>query len=397
MKAVVIGAGRIGCGLAGQLLHASGYEITFVTRNRNVVDNLNRNGGYRVVLTSMSECRSVTVSGVKAVAADDTLRAVEAISQADVIVTAVCAQNLPAIASLIAQGLERREEPTNVIAFENMEHVGPCLRRLVAGAMACEEDADAHGFSGAVISRMVTLRLGDPADEAPLTFIGEMVEDVIVDRRSLRSPIPQIQGVIPVDNYHPWVLRKLYSFSAGHATAAYLGWLKGYHYIHTAIRDPEIRKAVLSAMEEGLRGLAARFGEEFAEDGKHSQAIVERFENAALNDPIQRVARDPRRKLAAGERLVGAATLAEAAGINPKQLALATAAALCFCGVGQHGDNCMANPECAEVCSTLNEVCGLDAARGFGKAVANSWAMLAPGLSPGNLLLSLNQHMWARQ
>jgi mannitol-1-phosphate 5-dehydrogenase len=300
MKAVIIGAGRIGCGLAGQLLHASGYEITFVARNRDVVDNLNRNGGYQVALTSMSEGRYVTVSGVKAVLAEDTVRAVEAISQADVIVTAVCAQNLPAVAWLIAQGLERREKPTNVIAFENMEHVGPCLRRLVAGAMACGADADKHGFSGAVISRMVTQRLGDPADESPLTFVGEMVEDVIVDRRSLRSPIPQIQGIIPVDNYHPWVLRKLYTFSAGHATAAYLGWLKGYRYIHTAIRDPEIRKAVLSAMEEGLRGLAARFGENFANDAKQLQAIVERFENAALNDPIQRVARDPRRKLRFG-------------------------------------------------------------------------------------------------
>jgi hypothetical protein len=89
--------------------------------------------------------------------------------------------------------------------------------------------------------------------------------------------------------------------------------------------------------------------------------------------------------------------LAEAAGINPKQLALATAAALCFCGVGQQGANCMADPECAAVCSTLSEVCGLDADRGFGKAVANSWARLAPGLSHGNLLLSLNQHMWALQ
>jgi len=29
MKAVVIGPGRVGCGFAGQLLHASGYEVCF--------------------------------------------------------------------------------------------------------------------------------------------------------------------------------------------------------------------------------------------------------------------------------------------------------------------------------------------------------------------------------
>jgi mannitol-1-phosphate 5-dehydrogenase len=391
MKAVIIGAGRIGCGLAGQLLHASGYEITFIARNRSVVENLNRNGLYQVKLTSASKSLYVTVSGVQAIATEDTLGAVQAISEADVIVTAVRPQNLPEVAWLIAQGLERREEPTNVIAFENMELAGPYLRRLVAAAMVRGEDADKHGFSGAVISRMVTQRLGDPAEDGPLTFVGEMVEDVIVDRRALCSPIPQIRGVIPVDNYHPWALRKLYTFSAGHATTAYLGWLKGYRYIHTAIRDGEIRKSVLSAMEEGLRGLAARFGQEFANDGKQLQAIIERFENATLNDPIERVARDPRRKLAAGERLVGAARLAEEAGINPKQLALATAAALCFGGV------CAGNPECPEICSTLSEVCGLDAACGFGRAVANCWAKLAPGVSPGNLLLSLNQHMWALQ
>ena len=32
--------------------------------------------------------------------------------------------------------------------------------------------------------------------------------------------------MIAVDNYGAWILRKLYVFSAGHATTAYLGALK---------------------------------------------------------------------------------------------------------------------------------------------------------------------------
>ena len=40
MKAVVIGPGRIGCGLAGQALHASGYAVTFVARDRRIVEHL---------------------------------------------------------------------------------------------------------------------------------------------------------------------------------------------------------------------------------------------------------------------------------------------------------------------------------------------------------------------
>jgi mannitol-1-phosphate 5-dehydrogenase len=296
---------------------------------------------------------------------------------------------------LIARGLAFRNRPSNVIAFENMPRAGSCLQRLVTSLMPAGMDADVHGFSGAVISRMVTRREGDPAAATPLTFIGDEVEDFIVDRTTLRTPMPQIQGMKPVDNYQAWGLRKLYTFSAGHATAAYLGWLKGYRYIHTAIRDGEIRQAVLTAMQEGQRGLAAKFGKEFCGGEGELRGIVARFENAAINDPIVRVARDPHRKLGADERLVGAARLAEAAGVVPRQLALVTAAALCFSNLA-NGEPCTACFEHSEAAQALNEICGLDAAHGFGRTVVKSWAQLAPSLLHGNFLLSLNQRMWAR-
>lgn len=395
MKAVVIGAGRIGCGLAGQLLRASGYDVTFVTRDPLVVENLNRNGCYHVLLTSSSRSEKLTVEGVKALAISNEDAVVKAISQAEVIVTAVCSQNLPAIAPLIAQGLALRSSAANVIAFENMPSVGACLRRLVSSFMPEGAEIDRHGFSGAVISRVVTRRVGEPAEAEPFTFIGDTVEDFVVDRTELRGALPAIRGMKLVDDYQPWVLRKLYTFSAGHATAAYLGWLKGYHYIHTAIRDKEIRQAVLTAMREGQRGLAAKFGTEFGGNADELKAIVARFENAAINDPIVRVARDPQRKLGADERLVGAALLAEQAGVIPEQLALVTAAALCFSSSGQ-AEPCTACFEHSKAAETLNHICGLNAAHGFGRTVVKSWAQLAPSILPGNLLLSLNQRMWAR-
>ena len=395
MKAVVIGAGRIGCGLAGELLRASGYQVTLVTRNPQVVDNLNRNGCYNVLLTSTTESRKVTVDQVTALAICEESAVVEAIAQAEVIVTAVCSQNLPAIAPLIARGLAKRSGTANVIAFENMPSAGQCLRKLVASFMPQGAGLDRHGFSGAVISRVVTRRLGHPAAAEPLTFIGDTVEDFVVDRTALRAPLPEIRGMKLVDDYQPWVLRKLYTFSAGHATAAYLGWLKGYHYVHTAIRDREIRHAVFTAMREGQRGLAAKFGKEFEGSPEELNAIVARFENAAINDPVGRVARDPQRKLGAEERLIGAARLAEEAGVIPEQLALVAAAALCFNSSGQ-AEPCTACFEHSKAAETLNRICGLDAAHGFGRTVAKSWAQLAPSSLPGNLLLSLNKHLWAR-
>lgn len=395
MKAVIFGAGRIGCGLAGQLLRASGYEVTFITRDSRVVENLNHNRGYNVLLTSATQSRREFVKGIKAIQAGDNPAAADALAEADLIATAVCSQNLPAVAPLIAQALSRREKPCNVIAFENMPAAGECLRRLVASLMSRPAEIDCHGFSGAVISRIVTHRLGDPSGSDPLTFLGEMVETFVVDRMGLRAPFPEIRGMRLVNNYQPWVLQKLYTFSAGHATAAYLGWLKGYHYIHTAIRDQEIRRAVLTAMMEGQRGLGAKFGQEFAGNPEELEEIIARFENAALNDAIVRVARDPQRKLSSNERLVGAAKLAEQAGILPEQLAFATAAALCFSN-SMHNEHCSACFEQSHAAEVLNQICGLDAAHGFGRIVAKSWAQLAPSTLRGNLLLSLNKRLWAR-
>lgn len=397
MKAVIIGAGRIGCGLAGELLHASGYELVFVTRTADTAAALNRFGRYRVILTDKHGRREVTVPVVCALDAGETESIIQAIAAADVIVTAVCAQNLAAIAPLIAAGLSRRSCPANVLAFENMDNAGPHLRRLVRSAMLVPRDVNLHGFSGAVISRMVTQRIAHASGDQPLTFVGDSAPEFVVHGPALRGPLPSIQGMTAVDDYYPWVLRKLYTFSAGHATAAYLGWLKGYHYIHTAIRDAEIRSAVLTAMAEGQSGLAARYGSQFAGCKADLEKIVERFENAVINDPVTRVARDPHRKLGAKERLVGAARLAEEAGIFPQQLAMATAAALCFRNAEgrRAGDDAALGHDAACVSCVLNQVCGLDSNNEFCRKVAISCEQLAPSYAAGNLLLSLTHPMWS--
>src|SRR5207244_8141029 len=171
--------------------------------------------------------------------------------------------------------------------------------------------AEDHGFSGALVKRVVTQKWGTISSDEPLEFIGDTPSSFVVDATSLKKPFPKIKGMVTTKHFTAWALRKLYVFSAGHATAAYLGSLKGYHYIHSAVRDPEIRAAVLAAMSEGQRGLEAKFGWETCNGDKELEEIMARFENALLSDLIQRVGRDPRRKLGPKERLVGAARLAE--------------------------------------------------------------------------------------
>jgi mannitol-1-phosphate 5-dehydrogenase len=202
--------------------------------------------------------------------------------------------------------------------------------------------------------------------------------------------------MIVADNFGAWMRRKLFIFSAGHATCAYLGYLKGYHYIHSAIRDGEIRSAVVEAMNEAQRGIAALYGEEFAGGPAHLQAILERFGNAAINDSIARVARDPSRKLSSEDRLLGAARLAWEAGVHPRQLLRAAAAAYCFSDPGDAEATGLQNEiRVTGLRPTMRRVSGLTAGDRLGRTLFKRWRQLTRHWHHDSVLLSLDHLQWA--
>ncbi|MDT7654696.1 MAG: mannitol-phosphate 5-dehydrogenase [Pseudonocardiales bacterium] len=399
MRAVVIGAGPIGCGFAGRLLHRSGYALTLVGRAR-AATQLARVGRYTVRLTDGCTAREESVDGLSVLDVAQTAEIADAIGAADLVCTAVGPRNLDAVAPLLARGLGQATRPVTVIAFENAEDAGPRLRRLVGRQLGMRR-TDRHGFTGAVVGAVFAHRLlaQHPGDD--LLLIGEPHSEFAVDAHALRDPLPPVEGMVAVDDFAAFYLRKLYRYSAGHATAAYLGRLKGYRYLHAAVRDGEIRHAVHAAMAEGRAGLAAAYGDRIAGDEAELGAILQRFGNAALGDTVARVGRDVARKLGHRERLVGAARLAERAGVAPTRLAEAAAAALYFGDLdGAAGG---AAPPMRrvrpchpyDVADTLRNVAGLQPGCPLARRIEAAWLRLGAGWEDGNLLLTLDRPLWA--
>src|ERR671914_372137 len=339
MKAVIIGPGRIGCGLAGALAPAFGFEVGFVGPTPGLVDHLNRLGEYKVRLVDSASAQGMVVDRLRAIHNNDFSRVAREISEADLVVTSVGAKNISDVAPLIAAGLGRRTTPVNVLAFENWGvDSGTTLRSLV-GRFLSDYPIELHGFAGVMIDRIVPHRVWDPFSGYPLLFIGDPSELFVVEGSSLCQPIPMIRGMQITQDFTTCMLRKLCIFSAGHIATAYLGYLKGHHYIHEAIRDPEIRAMVLSVMSEGQTGLAERYGREVAGDAGDIQAIIGRFENAAIIDPVERVGREPRRK---ANTLLEVARLVEQGGIRARNLRL-------MLSVAQHYSTVTLNSRAAAV------------------------------------------------
>jgi mannitol-1-phosphate 5-dehydrogenase len=134
----------------------------------------------------------------------------------------------------------------------------------------------------------------------------------------------------PVSPFSAYVERKLYIHNAAHAILGYLGYRRGHQYGYEALVDVQIRTVLNQALDESSRALVAEHGLDPLATQVHVQDLLARFANRALADPIDRLARDPLRKLRQDDRLVGAARLAERHGVEPEGLATGIAAALAY-------------------------------------------------------------------
>jgi mannitol-1-phosphate 5-dehydrogenase len=165
VKSVHFGAGNIGRGFIGQLLHESGYDITFVDIQDDLVDALKKDGRYDVILADEREER-IPVDRVTALhSINEADEVTERLAEADLVTTAVGPSVLPVLAPAMAKGLVERARrggaPVNVIACENMVGASQALRDFVMEnvpdehAEAVEEIA---GFPNAAVDRIVPER-----------------------------------------------------------------------------------------------------------------------------------------------------------------------------------------------------------------------------------------------
>lgn len=112
-------------------------------------------------------------------------------------------------------------------------------------------------------------------------------------------------------------MAKLYLHNTPHCVAAYMGWHKGQTYIHEAMAIPKIAHTVRDVLTEMTQMVVAMYqmNENFCQ--AYADKELARFSNRLLCDPITRVAREPLRKLAISDRLIGAAMLCIQCGITP--------------------------------------------------------------------------------
>ncbi|NLF00815.1 MAG: mannitol dehydrogenase, partial [Anaerolineales bacterium] len=314
--ALIFGAGSVGRGFLGQLFSESGYEVVFVDVDDPLIEALRQRGSYTLRLAGIDRVEELTIGPVSAVDGRQVEQVAAEVAQASLMATAVGARALPIIAKGMAAGLAKRwqagvDAPLNVILCENLHDAPELLRRYVGEALPPDQQPllSRVGFVPAVIARMSPVPTPEQRVADPSLIVAEPYKVLPVDREAFVGDIPQIVGMEAVAPFTAYVERKLYIHNAAHAMLAYLGYRRGYEYGYEALEDPKVRDLVDQALGESSRALIAEHGMDAQALQAHVRDLLARFANRALADPIDRLARDPLRKLKPDDRLVGAARL----------------------------------------------------------------------------------------
>jgi mannitol-1-phosphate 5-dehydrogenase len=331
VKAVHFGAGNIGRGFVGLLLHEAGYEVVFADVADALIDQLSAASSYDV--HQVGENPSVkTVDNFRALnSGKQEADVVAEITTADVVTTAVGPHILKFVAPVIARGLaERGPElpPLQVMACENAINATDILRREIESVWdpATGELSAVAVFANTAVDRIVP----NQAEGQGLDVTVETFFEWVIERAPFGAAARDIPGATFVDQLGPYIERKLFTVNTGHASAAYFGYAAGIEKISDAMADAAVAGKVRAVLDETQQLLVAKHDFAEAEQEAYVQKILSRFTNPYLPDTVNRVGRAPLRKLSRHERFVGpAAELAER-GIVPVALLEAMAAALRF-------------------------------------------------------------------
>jgi mannitol-1-phosphate 5-dehydrogenase len=285
---------------------------------------------------------------------------IQAVASAEELGTAVpsvkfftCAEP-GSIHRILAQGLQLKAvhggPPSVIYSAENHNHAAEILSEHVFSEVPHSERQAVLRhvrFLNTVVGKMSGI-LSDSAEitaagltpvtpDSQRAFLVESFNRICISRIDFPEPFRRGISVFEEkDNLLPFEEAKLYGHNATHALAAFIGGICGATTI-ADLRDRAgmmafLRKAFVEESGGALTRKYAGLDPLFSPAGYAAYAddLLIRMTNPNLHDLVERVGRDPHRKLGWDDRLVGTMRLVMSQGIEPKRYALGAAAALAW-------------------------------------------------------------------
>ena len=269
------------------------------------------------------------------------------------------------LCAALAQRRANNTPAFTVMSCDNLPHNGNVARKALL-AFAALSNPDLHdwiaanvSFPNAMVDRITPmtsnahrLQLHDQLgiDDAWPVVCEPFIQWVLEDKFSNGRPAWETVGVQLTDDVTPYEEMKIKLLNGSHLALTYLGFLKGYRFVHDTMNDPLFVAYMRAYMDKDVTPqLAPVPGIDLA---AYKNTLVQRFSNQAIADQLERVCSDgsskfPKFTVPTINRLI-------AAGAELKRAALVVAAwALYLKGVDENGQTYAIPDPRAEFCQAL--------------------------------------------
>lgn len=307
-KAAVVGAGKTGRGFIGRLLKEADVEIVFIDKNKELVAQMNKAGEFSVSFFGNAR-KPIVVDCFKAYTWETAV-----LDDVELILVSVGGQNLTEAGAALA-GLLDDNRHYYIITGENASHPSETLRNAIGKENISVSEATVF---------CTTIENGG------LDINSEDYPYLQCNADLLEGFTPSVKSIKPIQNFSDFLTRKLYTYNAASCVIAYLGWIKGYTNYADAANDEEILAMLDYNYKITNKVLCMEFG--YDEEAQEEFALLskKKFCDRTIVDTVSRNARDPQRKLAASERIMGPIRLMRKYGEDASVLEKTAAAAILY-------------------------------------------------------------------
>ena len=335
MKNLHFGAGNIGRGFIGELLNKSGYHITFVDINKEVVNDLKYRDIYTIKILD-ENIEEIELNNFDALnIAEEKEELYKAIGEVELVTTSIGPNVLPIIAKDIAEGLKLKVANNNtklldIIACENMIEGSDFLKQEIYKQLTAEEQkfVEAYvGFPNSAVDRIVPAQ---KHDDVLLVEVEKFCEWVIEEDKIKVEKNKNIENVHYVKDLNPFIERKLFTVNTGHAALSYIANYLGIELVSDGAKHTEVRKDFIAVLEETSALLEKKWGFSKEEMTAYRNKTIKRFENPRIVDNVSRICRTPIRKLGYNERFIKPIRETEELGLSNSALLKACSYILTF-------------------------------------------------------------------
>lgn len=359
---VILGAGKIGRGVAGMLFARGGYRLHLYDMRMEGMRQLEAQGYYDVRVTD-----GYDVDDTVRVDAFDIVDSIEEDSVEELLthvgLAACCVYEgaFKSISHVVAEAVRRRcaageTAPLNLLLCVNALGAPSKVRGYIEAELTDDERTYAAGHLGVCQAMVLAAGMSSEPGANPWQVVVSADPGLEIDADAWVGPRLEVEHVSYVHCAEGFIYRKVYCGNMLHAMSAFMGVHEGLTYISECYHDPWIRSCITGAFKEAHDAVLKEYDFDAVADAEWVDFIMAKLD-ADVKDPISRVLEGADEKLSRENRFVGPALMCLRHGIVPFYLARGIAYGLLYMAGERNvdaGDKDM-------LCGLMSDVCGLTA------------------------------------